>query len=194
MAEPTSPSRAHFGATAALGVAAAALAAVAAAKPWFRLASDRPASLGLSGSQTTIDMPLALALSLVVLAGWGAVLVLRGTVRRVAAAVALAAALGVLASVVRAPFVLPDELRDTLGPGAADVGTDPTGWYVATAVAAALCVLTLAEAWRRAPAWPTMSSRYDAPTTRPAAADETDLWQALDEGRDPTDPAGPASP
>ena len=44
--------------------------------------------------------------------------------------------------------------------------------------------------------WPEMGSRYDAPgtqdpaTTRATTSEPTreqDLWQALDEGRDPTD-------
>jgi hypothetical protein len=44
-------------------------------------------------------------------------------------------------------------------------------------------------AWRLAPRWPTMSSRYDAPATRASEPDETDLWKALDAGHDPTDPS-----
>jgi hypothetical protein len=41
-----------------------------------------------------------------------------------------------------------------------------------------------------------MSSRYDAPGAEPAEIrSDTDLWKALDEGRDPTDPtAGPQPP
>jgi hypothetical protein len=187
--------RTGFAPTVGLGLAAGALSAVASAKPWFRLAaqhSSNPAPV----SQTTIDMPLALALSLVVLAGWGVVLVARGRSRRVAVAIALAAALGVAASVVRAPFSLPDELRGRLGPVAAGAGVDPTGWFVTAAVAAALSVVALASAWRLAPGWPAMSSRYDAPASRPATdlAEQKDLWKALDEGVDPTDSSGSTSP
>jgi uncharacterized membrane protein (TIGR02234 family) len=185
-----------FAPTVGLGLAAGALSAVASAKPWFRLAgghSSAPAPV----SQTTIDMPLALALSLVVLAGWGVLLVSRGSLRRVAVAVALAAALGVAACVGRAPFTLPDDLRARLGPVAAGTGVDPTGWFVTTAVAALLSVVALAVAWRLAPRWPAMSSRYDAPASRPVTADLTDqkdLWKALDEGVDPTDSGGSSSP
>jgi uncharacterized membrane protein (TIGR02234 family) len=199
MADPAPKDRSGFGATVGLGLATAALSAVASAKPWFRLGSDRAASPGIPGSQTSIDMPLALALSLVVLAGWGAVLVSRGLLRRVAAAVALAAALGVVASVARAPFSLPDDLRHAIGPAGAGLDVHPTGWFVTSAVASALSALVLVAAWRMVPRWPTMSSRYDAPATRAAvvAADPTDqkdLWKALDEGHDPTDSSGPSSP
>jgi hypothetical protein len=47
--------------------------------------------------------------------------------------------------------------------------------------------------------WPEMGRRYDAPAARavapgggPAEEQENlELWKALDEGRDPTDPAAP---
>ena len=181
--------RTGFAPTVAVGLATAALAAVASAKPWFGLASHRPALPGVPPSERTIDMPLALALSLVVLAGWGAVLVSRGRLRRVLAAVSLLVALGLVASVATAPFVLPDDLRDALGPSAAGVGVRPTGWFVTAAVGSLLSLATLVGAWRLAPRWPTMSSRYDAPATRATEPDDTDLWKALDAGHDPTDPS-----
>ncbi|RNM16003.1 Trp biosynthesis-associated membrane protein [Nocardioides pocheonensis] len=188
--------RTGFAPTVGLGLAAGALGAVAAAKPWFRLAQHSSAPAG-PVSQTTIDMPLALALSLVVLAGWGVLLVTRGGLRRVAVGVALAGALGVAACVIRAPFALPDDLRTRLGPVATGEGVDATGWYATAAGATLLSVVALAVAWRRAPLWPAMSSRYDAPASRPAVVDPTDqkdLWKALDEGVDPTDSEGSPSP
>jgi hypothetical protein len=186
--------RTGFAPTVVLGLMTAALAAVASAKAWFRLASESPALPGVPPSERTIDMPLALALSLVVLAGWGAVLVSRGRVRRVLAAVSLLAALGLVACVATAPFMLPDELRDALGPAGADLGVQPTGWFVTTAVASLLSLATLVAAWRLAPRWPTMSSRYDAPAARATEPDETDLWKALDAGHDPTDPTSGTPP
>lgn len=189
--------RTGFAPTVGLGLAAGALSAVASAKPWFRLAEERSTTPAGPVSQTTIDMPLALALSLVVLAGWGVVLVSRRGLRRVAVAVALLAALGVAACVARAPFTLPDDLRTRLGTAAAGAGVDPTGWFVTTAVAAVLSVLALLAAWRLTPRWPSMSSRYDAPATRTAGTDVTDpkdLWKALDEGVDPTDSGSSTSP
>jgi hypothetical protein len=46
---------------------------------------------------------------------------------------------------------------------------------------------------RYVPGWPEMGSRYDAPTgaaepSDPADMEDVDLWRAIDQGRDPTDP------
>lgn len=196
--------RSGFAPTVGLGLASAALASVAAAKPWFTIDGDRSALQGVPPSERVIDMPLALALSLVVLAGWGAVLVSRGRWRRALVAISLAAAVGVVVCVASAPLVLPDDLRHglTLPTRAA---ARPTGWFVTAAVAAVLSAIALLQAWRLAPRWPTMSSRYDAPATghdqaddsTDASADQLDLWKALDQGHDPTDPsrgAGSTSP
>jgi hypothetical protein len=191
---PEARPRTGFAPTVAAGLATAALAAVASAKPWFRLASDSPALPGVPPSERAIDMPLALALSLVVLAGWGVVLVSRGALRRVLVAVAVLAGLGLVACVATAPFGLPDDLRDALGPAATGVDVQPTGWFATAAVASLLSLATLLAGWRLAPRWPTMSSRYDAPATRAREAEETDLWKALDAGHDPTDPSTGTSP
>jgi hypothetical protein len=62
-----------------------------------------------------------------------------------------------------------------------------TAWYWVTGLAAALTLGTLLVAVRKAPSWPAMGSRYDAPATRSATpATDQDLWRALDEGHDPT--------
>jgi hypothetical protein len=176
------------------GLVTSAVTAVAAGKPWFRAASEDALVSGVRDSDRSADMPLALALSLVVLAGWGAVLVTRGRVRRAMAAVALVAAVGVVSCVVAAPFTLPDQVRENLPPGSDDAGVSMTGWFVASAVGAVLAAIVLGVAWLRSPSWPTMSSRYDAPATRSTGADDTDLWKALDAGHDPTDPSRPPGP
>jgi hypothetical protein len=192
MAEPKE--RTWFGPVLLAGLASAALTAVSAGKPWFRAAVDDKLLPGVPEPETRADMPLALALSLVVLAGWGVVLVTRGRVRRAMVAVALLAALGVVACAVAAPFTLPDQIRDNLPDGSSDTSASPTGWYVTTAVAAVLAVVVLVLAWRLAPRWPTMSTRYDAPASRPTGTEDTDLWKALDAGHDPTDPNRPSGP
>jgi uncharacterized membrane protein (TIGR02234 family) len=92
--------------------------------------------------------------------------------------------------VAAAPTVIPDSLRDS-APGVGSADASPTGWYVIAAVSGVLSLGVLAVAWRRAPRWPTMSSRYDAPrhaTAAAATSEPTQLWKALDEGVDPTDP------
>jgi hypothetical protein len=177
----------------AAGVAAAAITAVTSARPWFHLALPQRARVGIAEDALRADMPLALALALVVLAAWGAVLVTRGRTRRVVLVVGLLAALGVLACAVAAPFVLPDQIRDGL-PDARHEAADPTVAYLVVCVVAVASVAALVVAWVQVPRWPTMSSRYDAPAARSVGPHETDLWKALDEGRDPTEAEGPPSP
>jgi uncharacterized membrane protein (TIGR02234 family) len=191
--------RTGFAPTVVIGLATAALTSVASAKPWFSAAIDYKLMAGVRDPDKSADMPLALALSLVVLAGWGAVLVSRGRPRRAVLAIALLAAVGVLGCVAAAPFTLPDDVRDRLLPGSGNVSVNATGWYVAAAVAGVLSLASLVAAWLRLPSWPTMSTRYDAPATRDGDAakevrTDTDLWKALDEGHDPTDPTDPAGP
>lgn len=180
------------------GLLAAALTSVASSKPWFTAAVDHRLTPGVPDAESRADMPLALALSLVVLAGWGALLVSRGRVRRLCATVAAVAALGVLGCVVVAPSTLPDDIRSRLLAGSEDVAISATGWFVAAAVGGVVAAAALVVAWLRLPRWPTMSSRYDAPTAASAAGVEAstppDLWKALDEGRDPTAPSDPDAP
>jgi uncharacterized membrane protein (TIGR02234 family) len=65
-------------------------------------------------------------------------------------------------------------------------------------VGAVVALAAAAFAVRSLRAWPEMGSRYDAPTGRdrtdpartdPARMEDLDLWRAIDQGRDPTDPA-----
>jgi uncharacterized membrane protein (TIGR02234 family) len=175
------------------GLATSGLTAIAAAKPWFRAAVADKLAPGIREPQTTADMPLALALALVVLAAWGALLVTRARMRRVLATVGVLAAAGVVACVAVAPGQLPDQVRAELLPASGGVAVDPTAWYVAAALGAVLSLVAMVLAWWLGPRWPEMGSRYDAPGARsePEAVDADDpraAWKALDEGRDPTDP------
>jgi hypothetical protein len=192
MAEPR---RTRFGSIVLAGLATAALTAVASGKAWFRASIDYKLMPGVPDPDKAADMPLALALSLVVLAGWGTLLVSRGRVRRAVAGVALLAAAGVVACAAVAPFTLPDRVRGQLPAAPSGVGVSPTGWFITAAAAAVLSTAVLVLAWLRSSSWPTMSSRYDAPgTAEPEIRSDTDLWKAMDEGRDPTDNSGPRSP
>jgi hypothetical protein len=179
----------RFGSVVLAGLATAGLSSVASGKAWYSASIDYKLAPGVPDPDKAADMPLALALSLVVLAGWGALLVSRGRVRRAVAGVALVAAAGVVVCVAVAPFTLPDQVRDRLPAGAAGVHVSPTGWFVVAGAAGVLSAAVLVLAWLRSPQWPTMSSRYDAPGADvPENRSDTDLWKALDEGRDPTDP------
>jgi len=68
-----------------------------------------------------------------------------------------------------------------------------TGWFWAAAVAGLLSLVATTLGVRLVPGWPEMGSRYDAPTgppkeQDPADMEDVDLWRAIDQGRDPTDP------
>lgn len=196
MAEP----RRTFAPVLLLGAAAGTLAAVAGNKPWVVDASGdtRVDPLGLVAEAG--EMPLAAALSLVVLACWGVVLVTRRRVRRAVAALGLLAALGLVATVVVGWVTLDDQVLELLraqpthastGGDGAEVAT--TGWFWAAAVGAVLSVVAAAAAVRLVPHWPEMGGRYDAPGAAeastgvpPGEATNLDLWKALDEGHDPT--------
>ncbi|PUA79124.1 Trp biosynthesis-associated membrane protein [Nocardioides currus] len=190
--------RSTFGPVVLLGLASSALAAVAGTKAWVAMsAGQATASGGAMASTLEVsapgEMPLAAALSLVVLACWGVVLVTRARVRRGVAVLGAVSALGLLVTTVSAWFTLPDSFRDALRSTVGDVEVDSTftWWYAAALVAAVASVFTTAAAVRFTPAWPEMGARYDAPTGEGTAPTEPegniDLWKALDEGRDPTE-------
>lgn len=182
-----------------LGVAAGILAAVAGNRTWVVDTSLPAGSDPLGAVAEAGEMPLALALSLVVLACWGVILVTRGVFRRGVAVLSVLASAGLLATVVVGSLTLPDQVVAAFPEGArrtTDVNiTETTGWFWAAAVAAVLSLAAAAAAVRWVGHWPEMGSRYDAPGSAEenradAASDEDqaslDLWKSIDEGRDPT--------
>jgi uncharacterized membrane protein (TIGR02234 family) len=190
-----------FGPAVLAGLAGAALAAVAAARDWAT-ASGSAAGVDVTGAvKGSATAPLGIALALVALAAWGVVLVLRGRVRRLVAAVGALAAAGVVAAVVVGFRRAQDDAVSAVvaqgGTGNA-VPSSLTGWYYACGVGAALTLGAFLVAVVASPRWPAMGSRYDAPGAPSAAATagsagrpaepatERDMWRALDDGRDPT--------
>ncbi|RNL79679.1 Trp biosynthesis-associated membrane protein [Nocardioides marmorisolisilvae] len=192
--EPKQPTR--FGPVVLAGLMTAALAAVTSAKAWVRLDLPASARVGLTADDLRADSPLALALSLVVLAAWGVVLVSRRWARQVVLVIALLADIGVLACLVRAPGDLPDQIRTQLSLGHAG-SASPTAAYWVALVATLLGLVAIGQGVRYAPRWPEMSSRYDAPTgagsdgpgddVRAEDLADRELWKAMDEGHDPTE-------
>jgi uncharacterized membrane protein (TIGR02234 family) len=198
--------RRTFGPVVALGLASAALGAWAGSKPWVDGSGAESApGMGSQGwgmaSGEVATSPLATALAFVVLACWGVLLVTRGRFRRAVAALAVLAGLGYAATVVWAPFSLPDHLVEQVRrrTGLTLDDTSLTGWYWLAAVAALLVLASTVLALRLVRTWPEMGSRYDAPTgarghdgadqseaTADRPTDNIDIWKALDEGRDPT--------
>lgn len=191
--------RRTFGPVALLGLAAGALGAVAASNPWVvdgdaGATGDPVPGIAVADPVAAAgEMPLALALSLVVLATWGVILVTRGRLRRLVAALGLLAAVGLVTTVVVGFLTLGDRVDDAIiarGAGS-DVLSTESAWLWAAAVAAlaSLAATALAVAW--SPAWPEMGRRYDAPGTGPTEVppdqrSNLDLWKSMDEGRDPT--------
>ncbi|WP_395658818.1 Trp biosynthesis-associated membrane protein [Nocardioides sp.] len=187
--------RRTFGPVVLVGLASAALTAVAAEKP----AVDGGGSSAGAGSVLSLsfdgNMPLVTALALVVLACWGVVLVTRGRVRRTVALLGVVAAAGAVVATVVAYSQIAADLRDELeqvGITGADIGHTAWYWTALAAGAVSLACCALALAW--APAWPEMGRRYDAPGGAPVPAvppedqSSLDLWKAIDEGHDPTAP------
>ena len=179
-----------FGPTVLVGLAASALTSVAAARDWARASGDNAGVSVDAAARGTDAAPLALALALVALASWGVLLVLRGRTRRVVAVVGALAAAGVVAAVVSAFGSAQDVAVEAVqGAGATSdtFVTSLTAWYWTTGVAGVLSLAALVVAVVRAPRWPAMGSRYDAPAARrEAPTTEEDLWKAIDQGHDPT--------
>lgn len=182
--------RTSFGPVVLLGLGSSALAAVASAKPWVGSGTSASAA-----TQTVLDegttYPAASAVSLVLLAVWGVLLVTRGVVRRVFAVLAVLAAAALIATVLAGHSTLhPDQgdsLAQSLGRVSGHLGW--TGWFWTAAVTSVLALVAGVLAVRFVAHWPEMGRRYDAPTDAPATQEiesDRDLWRALDEGRDPT--------
>lgn len=194
---PVGPTRHAFGPVVLLGLAAGALAAFAGTRVWVRprlRGADADWALTFVGPGGQV--PLATTLALVVLAGWGALLVTRSRTRALAGWLTLVAAASLLAVTVWGGWSVTGSLASEMEQAGFDRATvELTGWFWAALVGAAGCLATTMVAARLLTHWPEMSARYDAPATgqrAPAAAGDgspVDLWKAMDEGRDPT--AGP---
>ncbi|KQZ69937.1 Trp biosynthesis-associated membrane protein [Nocardioides sp. Root151] len=201
--EPTEPTerkpRSTFGPVLLLGLVGAALAAVGGAKAWYAVpdAADTIDAPVATTDQFSLDMPLAGALGLVLLACWGVLLVTRGWVRRAVAVLGLVSSLGLVATFIQGWRTLPDDLADKLtetgtGQSAGSLDAGFTGWFWAAGVGIVISVVATLLAVRLVPSWPAMGSRYDAPTGAQSGpvdverANDGELWKAIDEGHDPT--------
>jgi uncharacterized membrane protein (TIGR02234 family) len=170
------------------GVAGSGLAALAGGKPWA--APDSSAGSALV-DHAGGHVPLAGALGLVALACWGVVLVTRARVRRGVAALGAVVAMAlVVTTVVGRSTALDSARAATIDLGVNTTTAHTTGWWWAAVLGSVVALTAAALAVRLCGSWPEMGSRYDAPATRPRAEemDDVDLWRAIDQGRDPTDP------
>jgi len=192
MTEAQAPTRRRdrsYGPTVLAGLLGAGLTAVAGSRDWATTQGDA-AGIKVEASVTGAEsQPLVAAAALVALAAWGVVLVMRGRLRRLVAVVGLVASVGALLSVVLGYSAAQDDaVAAAVARGASGDSFETTlsAWYFLSALGALVATVAFAVAVARAPRWPTMGSKYDAPAARPAPASDEDMWRALDEGRDPT--------
>jgi uncharacterized membrane protein (TIGR02234 family) len=150
------------------------------------------ATVSVSGSDA---QPLVSALALVVVTTALAILAAGPRLRRVIGALTmLVAVAGILAVPRSGGGRLTDALTSAAEASPAYTGPDSIGdisyepWYLVTIAAFVVALLLGAVTFRLGPRWPTMSTRYDAPTSRPQKEirTDTDLWKAMDDGQDPT--------
>lgn len=191
-------SRRSFWPTVLAGVAGSGLAAIAGSKAWVSSSGDL--SLARPGGATPGEHPEVTAIALVVLALWGVVLVTRGRVRRalIVAGVLVSAGLVALAIHGLVTATEADLAVEAIGPGGSGLAvTGRSAWAWVAPVVSVLALLAAVVGVLRAPAWPEMGQKYDAPGSAPEPTPQTPLewWKAMDEGRDPTDtPAREAPP
>jgi uncharacterized membrane protein (TIGR02234 family) len=183
-----------FGRTVGPGVLLSAVGVIGASRSWAAI-DVRP---GLISTELVSGLekasPVALSLTLVTLASWGTFLVTRGRLRILVAYLAATAAAGVLLVQVLWLVNIDTEVRQTFSSaGVTDDESSIRPWFWVTLVCTAGALMLSVMAARAASGWPEMGRRYDAPGT-PRQSGGTDLgsplevWRALDEGHDPTDP------
>lgn len=174
------------------GLVGSGLTAISAGRALAAPDSNAPAVQTVAAA-TAATLPLAQSLALVTLACWGVVLVSRGVVRRLVSGVGLLAAIGTLVSILLGSRSVPAAVAEQLVVVGDQSPVQLTWWFYLATVGAVVGVLATALAVRSVPTWPEMGRRYDAPgsaqptTIDPSEASHTDLWRAMDEGRDPTD-------
>lgn len=133
--------------------------------------------------------PLVPGLAIVVVAAGLGVLAAGGWFRRVIGVLVVAASVGgVVATRTDPQGVVDAAVRESVAFGeGVDVSSAThagPGLAAAAFVVAALLGLLVV---RFGAAWPTMSSRYEAPSARVVEPDGSDLWKAMDAGFDPTE-------
>ena len=176
-------------------LAAGGLAFFAASRTWahVRIATD-----GLPSDSVDVTggdaQPLVSALALVVVTAALAVLAASPRVRRVVGVFTVLVAVAAAAIVLLGGSSLDRAVDHAVEASPAYTGTGDhdfttSVWKYVTVLGFVAAALLGGITAKLGATWPTMSSRYDAPAARPAAAapqSDTEMWKALDEGRDPT--------
>ncbi|MFT4187268.1 MAG: Trp biosynthesis-associated membrane protein [Aeromicrobium sp.] len=132
--------------------------------------------------------PLVPALGVVIAAAALAVLASSGWFRRLVGALIVVVAVGGAVATRADPSGVVDAAVEESVAFGQDVSVAETTHHASWQAAALFVLAALLGALivRYGPSWPTMSSRYDAPSARPEPT-EADVWAAMDRGLDPTD-------
>ena len=178
-------------------LAGAGLAVYGATRAWSVEVTARPGLPDLRAVTTGADaQPWLIALALIALAGTGAMLATRGTVRRI---------LGVLIMLVGAGLAL-SAITGRAGLVAGRAGAGAVLWPIACVAGGALVLLAGLGTARYGHTWPIMGARFErrrVPRSHPAVTGADDVapaarrteaapvdtravWDALDRGEDPT--------
>ena len=172
----------RLGTTVLCCAAGAALALYGITRTWAVEVTARPGLSDLRSVRTGADVvPWVIGLALVALAGGGALLATRGTVRRALGALLALAGAGIGVGAVAG--------RAGLDTGSAGAGA--TLWPVLCALGGLLVVAGGVRAVRHGHEWPGMGARYErrpqpAPAGEDQRVDTRSAWDALDRGDDPT--------
>lgn len=178
-------------------LAAGGLAFLASRRTWAE--ADVKAQ-GLAAAKISVTggdaQPLVPALAIVVVTAALAILAAGPRLRRVVGAFTMVVSVVAVIVVPRSGSgSLADAVRSAAEKSPAYTGPSSIGdtshapWDLLTIAAFVLALALGAVTLRYSRAWPTMSSRYDAPTSRPTPDDPTgtDMWKAMDRGDDPTE-------
>lgn len=159
--------------TALATAVASAVVLFAATRDWDAIMTHQVSPLPPTTEyRTGTDMsPWLPALGAVGLAGAGALLATRGRLRTVVGGLLALSGLGIVGAVI-------ETLQHRID----------AGWPALTIVAAVVVVVAGAVTVRDSGTWPEMGARYERPQagTGTAKAPQTELWDALDRGEDPT--------
>ncbi len=177
-------------------LAAGGLAFFAAGRTW---AEAKVRAEGLASADVAVSgadaQPLVSALAVVIVTAGLAILAAGPRMRRVVGVLTIVVSAGAIALVPRAgSSTLDDAVRSAAEKSPAYTGPSSLGdvsygpWYLLAIVAFALAVVLGVAMVRFAAQWPTMGSRYDAPSARrpERGTSDSDMWKAMDRGDDPT--------
>jgi len=194
--------RRELGTTVLIALLGGVIAWVAAGRVWATgTAGEVPSTLQVSATGNDLSAAVT-ALALTALAGALALPATQRLARRLVGVLLVAVGIGAAVNAFsargagHAAHIL-GEKAAAKGFASGSVPAHTASWWLLAVVGGVLIVVAGAVAIVRGAAWPGMSSRYENAAPKPASVvPETakDIWDALDRGEDPTEPARPPAP